>query len=160
MTAYVFSSLVQQRIYAVDFAHNLHRCRQAFVRLLAGLALILPASLAAQPSIEPGAIEPVRPAPTLPAPVGEVIKVPIPAQREQHRDDGPRIAVSEFVLSYEEDDAVAALHRQSAQTVLNEFLVSQNHQLSIGQLDQAADQVTDHLRAAGYLLAKAILPPQ
>ncbi|NNL57109.1 MAG: ShlB/FhaC/HecB family hemolysin secretion/activation protein [Pseudomonadales bacterium] len=89
-----------------------------------------------------------------------MIKVPAPAQREARSDDGPRIAVSEFVISYEEPDAIAATYRQSTQVMLGEFLAAENYQLSIGQLDQAADKVTDHLRAAGFLLAKAILPPQ
>ena len=139
------------------FNHN-----RMVVRGLAIIGVCLTCSwqVAAQPAIDPGVIEPRTQPPVLPQPLGDVIRVPLPNAREIPTDNSPRITVLEIVATYEELGVIDAAHQQGAEKLLQEFLTSNNNRLTIGQLDEAAMIVTDQLRADGYLLAKAIVPPQ
>ncbi|MCH1488356.1 MAG: hypothetical protein L7S59_05265 [Pseudomonadales bacterium] len=125
-----------------------------------GVCLTCSWQVAAQPAIDPGVIEPRTQPPVLPQPLGDVIRVPLPNAREIPTDNSPRITVLEIVATYEEPGVIDAAHQQGAEKLLQEFLTSNNNRLTIGQLDEAAMIVTDQLRADGYLLAKAIVPPQ
>jgi len=137
------------------------RCRIVACGLaIVGVCLSCSWQVAAQPAIDPGVIEPRTQQPVLPQPLGDVIRVPLPSAREIPTDNSPRITVVEIVATYEEPGVIDTAHQQGAEELLQEFLTSNNNRLTIGQLDEVAMIVTDQLRLDGYLLAKAIVPPQ
>lgn len=126
---------------------------------LAASLLCAPLVLAQTPAVEPGAVEPPRPSQTLPSPA-DPIRVPPPAQRPVEADAGPAFEVASFDISWEEESAIADEHRSSAKLLLRNLLRTKQQRMTLAGLDDAAEALTAHLRDAGYLLAKAIVPPQ
>ncbi|MGB5324299.1 MAG: ShlB/FhaC/HecB family hemolysin secretion/activation protein [Pseudomonadales bacterium] len=138
----------------------MRRPYQTALRVLFLLPLWLSTPALSQAPVDPGAIEPQSPAQPLRAPAADPIRVPAPAERSPSQEAGPRVSVSGVAIAWEEPDAIAAAHKHSANLLLRDLLQEKNHSLTIGELDALADALTEHLRGAGYLLAKAILPPQ
>ncbi|WP_291524407.1 POTRA domain-containing protein [Acidithiobacillus sp.] len=121
--------------------------------LCTGLLTALPA-LAAVPSYRvpaPGQIlQQVRPAPVLPAAPGTVLALPAPAQQAS-RSRAP-ITVRQITVI-----GNTLLPADFVQATLRPL---EGHTVTLGQLQQAADTLTQALHQRGYPLAYAYLPAQ
>jgi len=123
--------------------------------LLWGVALAVHAQ-----DISPGAIEPVREQQQLPETMPEIVTVPAPADRPQQPEDGPVIRVTEILLTYDRQAEIGQPVKEKIAETLTGRVEQQQQSFTFGQLSELADSVTQSLREAGYLLAKAIIPPQ
>ncbi|MBT8138958.1 MAG: hypothetical protein KJP25_04260 [Gammaproteobacteria bacterium] len=124
------------------------------------LASTIFSSAIAQVPVDPGAIEPARPAPAVPDQTDDPIQVPATPERAGGNTLGPKISVTAFELAWEEPEAIGAASQAAATEMMRKFLQERDQRLTIAELDVAANALTDFLRGEGYLLAKAILPPQ
>ena len=139
----------------------LHACRAPV--LAAGLLIVLLSQAAsAQPAGQnlPGAVEPERPVELLPERVDDIVEVPPVQQRGDSGDAQLTIVINEFYVRYDQQNAVAAVDQQAVALELEAFRTSLSGELNILELEQAATNVTDTLRDAGYMLAQAVVPPQ
>lgn len=127
--------------------------------LLAIMLLGHASGLHAQP-ISPAAVEPERETTVVREPDDEsIIRVPLPQQRSATIHAGPAIEVQSFVLVYDDASLIAGEVKDSTQSVVDEYL-RQTPALTFGQMEEVAQQATQHLRNEGYILARVILPPQ
>ena len=93
----------------------------------------------------------------------EELFVPPIADRPVGEDDGPRIRVDRIELDFDsrlealiDSDLRAALTR----SLTNHVIENQPNGFTIGGLENVANDVTDLLRAGGFILALAYLPEQ
>ena len=112
-------------------------------------------------NLSPGALEPERETPTLPDIVDDnIVIVPSVAARPVGEDSGPVISVSEFVITYDDPQLVPSELIDSISNLVSDYLLQSDNKLTLTDLDDVAFLVTENLRQAGLMLAKAILPAQ
>lgn len=117
----------------------------------AGLLTALPALATASPAPAPGQIlQQVRPAPVLPEAPGAVLALPAPAEQTS-RSQTP-VAVRQITVI-----GNTLLPMTFVQATIRPL---EGHTVTLGQLQQAADTLTQALHHQGYPLAYAYLPAQ
>ncbi len=112
-------------------------------------------------NVTPGAVEPQTQVPVLRAPEDEgIVAVPSPDQRAALQTEGVSIRVAEFFPVIDRPEQLNEQARAGLAAVLHALLDENNYELTFGQLQESADEATAYLRESGYLLARAVLPPQ
>ena len=118
------------------------------------------ASVFAQ-NISPGALEPEREVPMLPAIIDDnIVSVPPVAARSIDADSGPMISVQQFIVIYDEPQLVSNDQINSINNLVNDYLLDSDNNFNLTELDDLTFLVTENLRQSGLMLAKAILPAQ
>lgn len=110
--------------------------------------------------ISPGAVQPqieVRP---IPQAESDVLGVPPVIDRPLGLDEGPKVIVSEFIFNFKLEADKKTKLKKEVDALLEDIRVSQPEGFTIGQLQQAANQATQLIRNAGYILAQAYIPQQ
>lgn len=110
-------------------------------------------------NVTPGAVEPQRPAEVLPEREEDIVTVPAPSRRQLGQSDTV-IDVREFVVIYDFKDQVEANVIQRASAELDSYLQNKAYKVTFSELEEAVQLLTTELRSSGYLLARAVLPPQ
>ena len=142
---------------------SLHR---GVILLWLAIALTVAGELAAQPAITPGGVQPQLQRPEdLPRLDDEIFSVPPVVERPLDTSDGPVIAVDSFQLNFYVDGTAAEnAHEEKliadARALLAMIRAENNGRFTIGQLQDAANQVSQLYRRGGYLLATAFVPQQ
>ena len=112
-------------------------------------------------NISPGALEPEREVPMLPAIVDDnIVSVPPVAARPIDADSGPMISVQQFIVTYDEPQLVSSDQINSINNLVNDYLLDSDNNFNLTELDDLTFLVTENLRQSGLMLAKAILPAQ
>jgi hemolysin activation/secretion protein len=133
----------------------------------AALLVLLCASAYAGPivipdSARPGAVRPedsgrpLRP----PEPAQEVLSVPPVIDRPFEVDEGPYVIVRQFRLLDARDLKRHRIQVSEIEQILEQARQERPEGFSIGQLQQAADLVTQYYRERGLILAHAVVPVQ
>ncbi|MDG2473127.1 MAG: ShlB/FhaC/HecB family hemolysin secretion/activation protein [Pseudomonadales bacterium] len=114
----------------------------------------------AQPSV-PNLLQPERELPLLPeAVVDEIVSVPAIGVKPVEDDGGTTITIQQFVISYDQPEALTATQLAGAQQLTVDFLAQHQQQLNLAQLDDLVFSLTQYLRDNGFMLAQALLPAQ
>jgi len=109
----------------------------------------------------PGALEPEREVPMLPAIVDDnIVSVPPVAARPMDADSGPVISVQQFIVTYDEPQLVSRKQINSINNLVNDYLLDSDNNFNLTELDDLTFLITENLRQSGLMLAKAILPAQ
>ena len=129
--------------------------------------LLLPALVHAAPieipdSARPGAVRPeeVGKPLTPKAPEAEVMEIPAVIDRPFEIDEGPTIVVQQFRLLDAKDLPKYDVSLLELQDVLEKFKQTRPEGFTIGQMQEAADEVTRYYREKGLILAQAVVPVQ
>ncbi len=118
--------------------------------------LVLPD--AARPgAVRPQALEDATPPPT---PAAEMLEVPAVIDRPFEIDEGPTVVVQSFRLLDAEDMPEFGISLAEIQARLAEEKRKHPQGFTIGQLQQAADVITEYYRENGLILAQAVVPVQ
>tara|TARA_A100000164_G_scaffold381533_1_gene433642 strand:- start:17 stop:1705 length:1689 start_codon:yes stop_codon:yes gene_type:complete len=114
----------------------------------------------AQPSF-PNLLKPERELPLLPEEVvDEIVSVPAIGLKPLEDDGGTTITIQQFVISYDQPEALTAAQLAGAQQLTVDFLAQHQQQLNLSQLDDLVFSLTQYLRDNGFMLAQALLPAQ
>ena len=126
-----------------------------------GLMLCALQTSAVAQTISPGALEPEREVPMLPAIVDETIVTVPPVARPPTDDDtGPIVSVQKVVVTYDEPQLIASEKVNNINNLVNDYLLNSDNNFTLTELDDLTFLVTENLRQSGLMLAKAILPAQ
>ena len=139
------------------------RCLLAVLAVLTGLNAFAQAPPINRVGALPGAMQPDLDRWELHAQQDDELYIPPTVDRPLGEDAGPRIDVNSLQLSIDPklDALIGADVRASLDQKVNLMVVeNQAAGFTIGRLERAAGEVTDHLRAAGFILAWAYLPQQ
>jgi hemolysin activation/secretion protein len=128
------------------------------------LFLALTASPLLQAQISPGAVQPqidftIRPNNK----DKDIVDVPAVIDRPLGMEEGPSINVSNFQLNFRLGSSTPKEKSQllkDATKALEEARLAKQGNFTIGQLQEAANQVTRIYRLGGYILAQAYIPQQ
>lgn len=157
MTTALFKQLANTKLSA-----TLHAKHTAIYTALALIAALNSQSLFAQGfgTITPGGVEPQLERPQSPS-EGRQPEYTVPAviDRPVGIDGGPTISVEQFQLSSFEDHP-EDIKQSNVMAILNSHLEKHPEGFSIGQLQMAANEVTQYYRSKGYILAQAYIPQQ
>ena len=129
------------------------------------------AQIAVPDSTRPGAIRPEQPSraivpsePPAPeelfAPPDAVLEVPPVIDRPFEIDEGPKVAVTEFVLPNAVDLPDFDVRMEELAEILRQEVEAKPEGYTVGQLQETADQVTIYYREKGLILAQAVVPVQ
>jgi hemolysin activation/secretion protein len=99
-----------------------------------------------------------RTVPTAPDTSG--FPIPPVIERPLGVDEGPRIKVRAFAFEGVEDQPEHGVYRSEIETLAEKMRVAQDGQLSIGRLQEVANEITRYYRNAGFILAQAFIPEQ
>ena len=75
-------------------------------------------------------------------------------------DEGPRILVKAFVLEGVVDKPEYDILKSEIEALVEKLRLEQEGQLTIGRLQEIANEVTRYYRSAGFILAQAFIPEQ
>lgn len=109
----------------------------------------------------PGGVDPSRLQQKMELPVEEQgFSVPSLVERPLGADEGPVIQVEQFVL--DGTDGLPELDEpvDAAQTLLEERRAARSGAFTMGQMQELADEATNHFRRQGLILARVVLPAQ
>ena len=123
----------------------------------AGQALAQPTT---SPDITPGAVRPQQQPDVLPDRSEPEISIPAVDQRPMNLDEGPAIPLQEIVVTYDESTKVSEGDKQDVIELAQNYLQENQNVLTFGRLEEVAQRITEQLRDNGYILARAVLPPQ
>ncbi len=113
------------------------------------------------PSVTPGGVQPDLQRRMLPsAPDTSSFPIPPVIDRPLGVDEGPRIQVDAFVLEGVTDQPGAGIHSSEIEGLVEKMRLDQDGQISIGRLQEIANDVTRYYRNAGFILAQAFIPEQ
>jgi len=129
------------------------------------------AQVAVPDAIRPGAIRPEQQnRSTVPAtppepeklfdPPDAMMQVPPVIDRPFEIDDGPRVAVREFILPGSQDLPVFDIRMEEVAEILRQEVEAKPDGFTVGQMQEVADQVTIYYREKGLILAQAVVPIQ
>ncbi|MFT4583042.1 MAG: hemolysin activation/secretion protein [Gammaproteobacteria bacterium] len=122
---------------------------------VAAEAIDVPA--AARPgAIRPGEQRPMSPAP----PADEVFEVPSIVERPLDIDGGNKIVVTSFELLGASDRPEHKIFAAEVQALVDAKLAGQADGLTVGRIQEVADEVTRYYRLHGLILAQAFVPVQ
>ena len=125
----------------------------------AGSALSAPPLI--PPSVTPGGVQPDLERRTLPAaPDTSGFPIPPVIDRPLDIDEGDRIPVRAFVLEGVTDHPEAGIHKSEIEALVEKMRLVQDERLTIGRLQEVANEVTRYYRSAGFILAQAFIPEQ
>lgn len=93
-------------------------------------------------------------------PPGEVMEVPPVIERPFEADAGPRVQVERFNLVDAGDLPEHDIDLDEVRALLQDQMADYPDGLTIGQLQGAADAVTNYYRERGLILAQAVVPVQ
>ncbi len=112
-------------------------------------------------TVTPGGVEPNLERRTLPK-ASELPEFDIPAvpDRPLDADEGPKLKVTRFKLEGAEDIAGTSITQKSVSLLLEDYRKTKPEGFTVGQLQDAANQVTRLYRQNGVILAQAIVPRQ
>ncbi|HHJ15162.1 MAG TPA: ShlB/FhaC/HecB family hemolysin secretion/activation protein [Gammaproteobacteria bacterium] len=130
-----------------------------FLLSTAGSALSAPPLI--PPSVTPGGVQPDLQRRVIPmAPDTSSFPIPPVIDRPLGVDEGQRIPVRSFVLEGVTDQPDAGIHKSEIEALVEKMRLDQNELLSIGRLQEVANEVTRYYRNAGFILAQAFIPEQ
>ena len=99
----------------------------------------------------PGALEPEREVPMLPAIVDEIsYTVPPVADATVDADSGPVISVQKFVVTYDEPQLIASEQINNINNLVNDYLLDSDKNFNLTELDDLTFLVTENLRAVRF----------
>lgn len=136
--------------------------RRSCVAAVTGFLLSAAGSaFSAPPSLTPGGVQPDFQRRSVPA-ASDTGSFPIPPviDRPLGVDEGQRIPVSAFVLEGVLDQPEVGLFKSEIVTLVEKMRLDRDGQLSIGRLQEVANEVTRYYRSAGFILAQAFIPEQ
>ncbi|ARN73242.1 hypothetical protein BST96_03435 [Oceanicoccus sagamiensis] len=111
-------------------------------------------------TITPGGVQPQLERPQVPTtPAEDNMIVPPVIDRPLNIDDGPKIKVRHFQLNSYEDFPLT-VKRSDILEILAKQRDAHPDGFTIGELQQAANEVTQYYREQGYILAQAFVPQQ
>ena len=109
----------------------------------------------------PGAVQPELERRTIPsAPDTSGFPIPPVIERPLGVDEGPRIAVKAFAFDGVMDQPEYGIRKSEIEALAEKMRVAQGGQLSIGRLQEVANEITRYYRNAGFILAQAFVPEQ
>ncbi len=136
--------------------------RRSCVAVVSGfLFSVAGSAFSAPPSLTPGGVQPDFQRRSVPA-APDTGSFPIPPviDRPLGVDEGQRIAVNAFVLEGVVDQPGAGISESDIQTLVEKMRLEQEGRLTIGRLQEVANEVTRYYRSAGFILAQAYIPEQ
>jgi hemolysin activation/secretion protein len=89
-----------------------------------------------------------------------VLEVPPVIDRPFEIDEGPKVAVRSFNLVGVENLSRYGINLAELQRILQDSIDAHPQGYTVGQLQEAADQVTTYYRERGLILAQAVVPVQ
>jgi len=118
-------------------------------------------AFSAPPSLTPGGVQPDFQQRSIPAPP-DASDFPIPPviDRPLGVDEGQRIPVKAFVLEGVVDQPGDGISKSEIEALVEKMRLDQDGRLSIGRLQEVANEVTRYYRSAGFILAQAFIPEQ
>lgn len=128
-----------------------------FVLLFAGVNI----SEAVPPVITPGGVEPdlnIEEMPKIPS--SDIFPIPPVIDRPLGIDEGPKIVVSAFKIQGELAHPELENLLEEVKEMIDNKLATQGDGFTIGQLQEFANEITQHFRKAGFILAQAFIPEQ
>jgi len=141
--------------------HTLKILSSTFVSTALSVSLLSSLSMQVNSQvISPGAVQPqieVRPTPQA---ENDVLGVPPVIDRPLGLDEGPKVVVTEFIFDFKLAADKKSKLKKEVDALLEEIRQSQPDGFTIGQLQQAANQATQLIRNAGYILSQAYIPQQ
>ena len=93
-------------------------------------------------------------------PAGEVLEVPPMIDRPLDPDEGERVVVERFELTGARDRPQHGVEVSDLEEILERARQERPEGFTVGQLQQVADQLTNHYRERGLILAQAVVPVQ
>ena len=134
--------------------------RHALVPLVACCLLSTTGSVLSAPPT-PGAVQPDLERRTIPtAPDTSGFPIPPVIERPLGVDEGPRILVKAFAFEGVKDQPEYGIHKSEIEALAEKMRQAQNGQLTIGRLQEVANEITRYYRNAGFILAQAFVPEQ
>lgn len=129
--------------------------------LLLAASITAPAHGQSAGAITPGGVEPQIDRRTIPS-KSELPRYDIPAvpDRPLDADDGPKLAVKRFRVEGVESISDAGIDQVEVSRLLEELRKQHTEGFTVGQLQEAANAVTQLYRQRGLILALAIVPQQ
>ena len=113
------------------------------------------------PSVTPGGVQPELQRRIVPmAPDTSSFPIPPVIDRPLGVDEGQRIPVKGFVFEGVVDQPEYSIHKSEIEALVEKMRLDQYEQLSIGRLQEIANEVTRYYRNAGFILAQAFIPEQ
>mgnify|MGYP005809824239 CR=1 FL=1 len=110
---------------------------------------------------KPGAQRPAQERPLLPAPpAGPVFSVPAVPDRPLEIDAGEKVRVTGFDFVGATDRPRRGLYVKDLETLARKHLAAHPEGLTVGRLQEIADDVTKYYRQHGLILAQAFIPVQ
>jgi len=136
-------------------------CIASFVLLI----LFLPGSVRAAPPLPPratpGGVQPdlqLRELPSAPDTSG--FPIPPVIERPLGVDEGPTVKVARFALKGVTDIPEKGISISEVRALLDKRISENQGVFTIGQLQEAANEITRYYRSAGFILAQAFIPEQ
>ncbi len=113
-------------------------------------------------SVSPGAAQPKfrKPPPAVPPEQQDMFSVPPAVDRPLGVEEGPRVAVRTFDLKGVHERPRQNIHVKDVEDLLESIRLAHPDGFTIGELQEAANAVTDFYRKSGLIFAVAFIPVQ
>ncbi|VAW79429.1 hypothetical protein MNBD_GAMMA15-1786 [hydrothermal vent metagenome] len=136
--------------------------RRSCVAVVSGfLFSVAGSAFSAPPSLTPGGVQPDFQRRSIPAPPNPgTFPIPPVIDRPLGVDEGQRIPVTQFLLEGVKDQPGAGISKSEIAAMVEQMRLDQEGRLSIGRLQEIANEVTRYYRSAGFILAQAFIPEQ
>lgn len=131
------------------------------ILVLSGYPLLAYAQLnQGAPSATPGGLLPQQQEPILPESVDNIITVPPINSRSSDPNQSFEISVAEFFITYDKSSLVSNRYQLDAKELARRYLNQHENRLTFASLEEIAQQLTNYFRDSGFILSRAIIPPQ
>jgi hemolysin activation/secretion protein len=129
--------------------------------ILLSTAYSLPVTAQGAGALTPGGVQPQLQKESKPSPSAvPEYEVPALIERPIGIDEGPTIVVSSFILNGAEDIPEAGISVTELEKLLEQQRKARPEGFTIGQLQEAANSITQYYRKQGLILGQAFIPAQ
>jgi hemolysin activation/secretion protein len=111
-------------------------------------------------SAKPGAIQPQTRSLQIPSKETPKVVIPPLIERPLGIEDGEKIEVRKFIIDGAQDHPALNLYISEAEALVEAEIKRNPEGLTIGQLQVAADQITNYYRQKGFIIATSFIPEQ